>query len=106
MICYSDFPSAARAARDAARQARLMNDHVSEGNRAGRVLNRSLDPRPFPPPAINIRVTFEPCAELRRENFHHVMRGTVDVTGKLQITSGSILAFFPRRVPVLQGQRL
>ena len=30
------------------------------------------------------------------------MRGTVDVTGKLQITSGSILAFFPRRVPVLQ----
>ena len=27
----------------------------------------SLDPRPFPPPAINIRVTFEPCAELRRE---------------------------------------
>ena len=26
----------------------------------------SLDPRPFPPPAINIRVTFEPCAELRR----------------------------------------
>ena len=36
------------------------------------------------------------------EDFHHVMRGTVDVTGKLQITSGSILAFFPRRVPVLQ----
>ena len=30
------------------------------------------------------------------EDFHHVMRGTVDVTGKLQISSGSILAFFPR----------
>ena len=35
MICYSDFPSAARAASP--RHARL-NDHVSEGNRAcGRV---------------------------------------------------------------------
>ena len=35
----------------------------------------SLDPRPSP---NNIRVTFEPCAELRSlEDFHHVMRGTV-----------------------------
>ena len=33
------------------------------------------------------------------------MRGTGDVTGKLQITSGSILAG-DRSVPVLQGQRL
>ena len=43
------------------------------------------------------------------EDFHHVMRGTVDVTGKLQITSGSILArglAGDRSVPVLQGQRL
>ena len=51
----------------------------------------------------NIRVTFEPCAEL--EDFHHVMRGTVDVTGKLQITSGSILPrglAGDRSVPFLQ----
>ena len=43
--------------------------------RLSHVLCVSLDSRPFPPPAINIRVTFEPCAELGRFSSHDAWHG-------------------------------
>ena len=54
----------------------------------------SLDPRPSPSSRNNKRVTFEPCAELAKEPGRFSSRDAWhgDVTGKLQITSGSILA--------------
>ena len=43
----------------------------------------------FPPYQKFIRVTFEPCAMVRRgeglEDFHHVMRDTVTSHGKITI---------------------
>ena len=58
----------------------------------------SLDPRPFPPPAINIRVTFEPCAELRRDGrfssrdawhgrHHYALRLTRAIVNVMLLTS-------------------